>query len=561
MTGKTNSELPNSAPLTRGRVEGGKTELLAFTVVVTLGMAARLSLLHSGIWLDEAWVANSILAPTVRQMLYYDRWVQSSPPLFLLLDRVLVHLLGASELSLRALPWLAAAIALALFAWTLRRIFPFTLALIGTTLLVTNYWAFKYAQQVKQYSTDLLVACVFLCLLSRSLESEAGAGKFLGLLATGSIGVLLSFPAVFWFPAAALVPLRDSILALRQGGGERRARENLAKLILLLVLFSSSLAVTYFFFSVPNQLGSVQEYWRRADLGGGGLFAALFGGFPKNVCRMLFPQRTWSTPISYFLGLLAGAGLVRAMVHGAKREPQALRLLVVTLLPFLAAIAASVAHRYPLRDYPRFILWMLPSCILLILYCLEAVWTRLAGTLRTEWFHLLDRVVAPAGCLVLLCGGLFFLIRYPGRGEDVRSAVMYLKAHAAPADLVFVHGGTSEQFDLYAQLLHWSPGQQYLGKTGWPCCPRHHLQRVSSPRAASFEEDVHSFLDGARGKRVWVIMPAANPSEWSQGLRYQRIKLPGLLAAHACQEEEEKEFDNVALYTARCNSARNDPGR
>ncbi len=38
------------------------------------------------LWLDEAWVANSIHAPSLREMFYYPDWLQTNPPSFLLLS-------------------------------------------------------------------------------------------------------------------------------------------------------------------------------------------------------------------------------------------------------------------------------------------------------------------------------------------------------------------------------------------------------------------------------------------------------------------------------------------
>ena len=53
--------------------------LLGFTLILGLYGIER------SLWLDEAWVANSVHAPTLHGMFYYPNWLQTSPPLFLLL--------------------------------------------------------------------------------------------------------------------------------------------------------------------------------------------------------------------------------------------------------------------------------------------------------------------------------------------------------------------------------------------------------------------------------------------------------------------------------------------
>src|SRR5580658_7233610 len=60
------------------------------------------------LWLDEAWVANSVQAPSLSGMFYYPGWLQVNPPLFLLLVRGVVRLAGASNAAFRLIPLLLA---------------------------------------------------------------------------------------------------------------------------------------------------------------------------------------------------------------------------------------------------------------------------------------------------------------------------------------------------------------------------------------------------------------------------------------------------------------------
>jgi hypothetical protein len=62
--------------------------LLAFILVLGLYGIGR------SLWLDEAWVANSINAPALGGMFHYPNWLQTSPPLFLLLARGAVGMFG-----------------------------------------------------------------------------------------------------------------------------------------------------------------------------------------------------------------------------------------------------------------------------------------------------------------------------------------------------------------------------------------------------------------------------------------------------------------------------------
>ena len=72
---------------------------LIVAVVAMCGVAFRLLGLGRSIWLDEAWVANSVTAGSLAGMFRYDSWLQTSPPLFLLLVRMTVNSLGLARVN------------------------------------------------------------------------------------------------------------------------------------------------------------------------------------------------------------------------------------------------------------------------------------------------------------------------------------------------------------------------------------------------------------------------------------------------------------------------------
>jgi len=71
--------------------------LLAAAVLACYGITRSL-------WLDEAWVANSVLERTWSGLFYYPDWLQTSPPLFLAVERLTVWLLGLSNFAFRLYP-------------------------------------------------------------------------------------------------------------------------------------------------------------------------------------------------------------------------------------------------------------------------------------------------------------------------------------------------------------------------------------------------------------------------------------------------------------------------
>jgi hypothetical protein len=141
-----------------------------FYVLIALTIPARLVWMHLSLWLDEAWVANAVLQPSLKQMIYYPHWVQSTPVLFLFLERLGTALFGVNEIAVRIIPWVGSLAAAFVFGSVLRMLFPVPLSLSLLALFSTNYWAIKYAQQTKQYGTDLFVAAVLVWLICHLLS-------------------------------------------------------------------------------------------------------------------------------------------------------------------------------------------------------------------------------------------------------------------------------------------------------------------------------------------------------------------------------------------------------
>src|SRR5262245_1585196 len=62
---------------TRRIVTGRPLMFLVLGGLLLAGVITRVQFLDRSLWLDEAWVANSIRAPSLQQAIYYDDWLQT----------------------------------------------------------------------------------------------------------------------------------------------------------------------------------------------------------------------------------------------------------------------------------------------------------------------------------------------------------------------------------------------------------------------------------------------------------------------------------------------------
>src|SRR5215510_10092528 len=131
-------------------------------VVISEGMILRLHHFGRDLSIAESWVANSVLAHSLSGMFYYDGWLQTTPPLFLLLVRATVSLIGLSNSSLCAVPLAFSLLGLLLLAALARRMLHPPFALICLSLLALSPPAIAFSKQLKHYSADIAASTLLL---------------------------------------------------------------------------------------------------------------------------------------------------------------------------------------------------------------------------------------------------------------------------------------------------------------------------------------------------------------------------------------------------------------
>ncbi len=519
--------------------------------LVVACFATRLNLMTRSLYRDEAWVVNSVLSPSLQGMFFYEKWLQTSPPLFLLLVRGSVGLFGTSEIALRLVPWLAAALSVVLFARALMRLFPATLAMLGTSLYLTNYWALKYSQQVKQYSTDLLVSSLFFFLLVSHLTNGKRRSTFWALVFAGGFSVFLSYTAVFWFPACLLVvAFATSESAYPETAEFRTLGNRFADGATLFLVYAACFGVADKIFIRPNRSASLVQFWISDFIGSGGLFPSLFGFF-RNACDLMLPQLFhWSTILSYTCGGAILIALFRALAAQLKGDKPGKIVLVVTTLPVITAVVASYFREYPLLTKPRMIIWLLPICSLLLVYAIEPLWIWLTAKAGIRASAPLTAAVT--ALIGLVAVGLSFFVVERGRSnplDDFRSGVLYLSRRSGPNDRVFVYALGAEELNYYSQRLHWHPGSVFVGDTNLGCClPGAPPVLEDDRRRLGLEKDVHSFMQSAIGTTSWFLLQSGIHQE----LIVEHARSESRAAG--CRDVVTSKFESTALLGFDCAS-------
>jgi hypothetical protein len=535
--------------------------------IIAVGLILRLHHFGRDLSIAESWVANSVLANSLAGMFYYEDWLQTTPPLFLLLVRTTENLFGLSNNSLCAVPLAFSLLALWLLAALARRMLRPPFALICLSLLALSPPVIAFSKQLKQYSADVAMSALLLLVLWQYLH-ESSRRHYFWLLAAFAVALPLSYTAVVFVPLAICVLVFGGT-AERPGLGVRTVAFRCSGLVLLTAIICCCI---YFLFVRPNTSPRLQEFWTVGYPPQGGWAATLdfvAKHFLATVVYFSLPLQSalnealrpllLSLPgYLKFAAIVVALLLLAVLIRAARRERSILWAILFFFVPLLTLIALNWARLYPVSSR-RLTLFLVPCVAVVAAAVLQVVWQRLAGR-ASPWRPslLLYPLVAVATALPGLA------LQRAGWDQDesgdrgAESAVRYLRSEVDRAtDMIYVHATLDEPVRLYLTMLGWNDAPSRTGRTGWPCCKRFAETRPADP--AQERAYVTSELDNIIGKRpegrLWIVFWEAARRPW---LAWVKINEPATIVDHlqstGCQVEFERRFESIVVDSFRCNN-------
>src|SRR5579863_271497 len=95
-------------------------------------------------------------------MFVYPGWLQSNPPLFLLLSRMAIRLFGLSNASFRIVPLFFSLLAFAAILAAGRRLFTPSFAVLASALVAFHLSSLEFSRTLKPYTAELAVTAILI---------------------------------------------------------------------------------------------------------------------------------------------------------------------------------------------------------------------------------------------------------------------------------------------------------------------------------------------------------------------------------------------------------------
>ena len=415
--------------------------------IVGLGVLIRLRqyTVNRSLWLDEAMLSLNIINRSFLELLQPLDYVQAAPVAFLLGSKYLGMLWGYGEIVLRLLPFIFGLLALIIYfplAGNLARPQAFPLAL---SLLALSRYAIYYSAEVKQYSVDLALT-VLILLVTWTVFKGGYNGR--GCLLLGLIGI-----AAVWCSQAVIFTLAGAGSALfveawlsRKKMGNRP----LKRTAMIGLLWISSFLINYCIFVRPTIHQNFYAFWQ----------SSFFPFPPRSYVDLLWLPNVALSLINNPIGMVTPGLAIAAMVAGTiylwrsgKRF-----ILLISYLPFVALITATLLRFYPLSD--RLVLFLAPVFFLIIAEGGYQIFTYFRDNRILGFVFLFVLLLYPLG------SGFTRLIR-PELVQESRPVINYYLENRHEDESIYMNFSAQYAFKYYTreQPIDYQIWEEPVGKT------------------------------------------------------------------------------------------------
>ena len=534
---------------------------VALGLLIIATFVTRTHSMGQSLWADEAWVANAILEPSIAESIYYHSWLQTSPPLFLILNRLVIRVLGLSNETLRFFTVVIGTASVVPMIYIACRLLRPTFALVAIFFFVFSPELVRYTHELKQYSSDVFASLILLG-LGLGYINRPSRSLLYFWLATFFGLTFFSYQALIFIPGFFLIILVGFYKTACQINKKAATRKWLDPVAVVLCGLIAA-TVNYFIFIKPNKQAILDLFWTMGFFHGENVWGLLKFDTHEflRLASLIFLTDLQSKPyvlqILICSVLLVGLGTLyaRGLLYDEKLLNQALFL----SMPILSIYGLNVVKFYPLGTI-RLMLFLTPIIIILFVYGLESISYGLSTVISTAGQKDTFQNTVGVTSLILLIPLLWIHFGLKGASplfrsepvEDSERAVRYLSERVQPADVVYVHASMREQFKLYSRMMPPFSATIIWGNIGWPCCPRD----VSFDRLGEIDSmlppEMAKLEIPAKKSALWLLF-SDRSGYWSKFGRQGPGIFEHWLTSNGCLRAELVPLRGARIDKYRCN--------
>lgn len=467
-------------------------------LIVVVGVILRLQqyFVNRSLWVDEASLALNIINRTFGALTLPLDYDQGAPIGFLLIEKFIVLNLGDHDYILRLFPLLSGVLATYLIYHIANEHFG-KFGMIAALLFSISGSMVYYSSELKQYSSDVMIALLLTYLSLLCIRQESHARNIILLGLAGIFSIWVSHPSAFILPGIGLMLVVEKML--------KKTYSQIRWLFGIGIMWGGAFLMTYMLslrYLIDNKF--LQDYWHNN-------YAPLppweHLDWYKDVLISLLPHVSPSflpnVIQNFHQKYLIEGCLILILVGAVSLFLRNEKLAFLIISPFLMTFIASAMHRYPMSD--RFLFFWFPFLLLLMAEGLGQIYS-ICSKFNSKAALLVYGLVA----LIILWTpftSAFYNALYPPIGEDIKPVLAYVRDHMQKDDIIYVHNGSVTPFMYYAPFYGLNVSETFVAKKSW--------------NVKRFTIDVEDF----RGSnRIWFIFSHVISCDCNGGSREDRVQ-------------------------------------
>lgn len=292
------------------------------------------------LWNDECALAFNVIDSHILNWFLPLNYGQAAPPFFLVISGMFSKLIPHIELALRFFPLISSILSIFVFYDLSKHILNKKCSIfLALVLFCFNFRLIYYAQEFKQYSSDVLVFLSILASYFYLKIEESNAKSLLGIGIAYAASIWVSFTSMFAIFTIFMVLLGRNAKCYK-------------KLIILAIPVVLSFLCFYLTQHHLATSAFLHSYWKS------GFINKDFDNFIPIIINYFSYSFNSSIIFQFFL-----IGFILNLINIKKEKS------LITLVPIFLAITFSYFSIYPLES--RVALYLIPICILITIQILE----------------------------------------------------------------------------------------------------------------------------------------------------------------------------------------------
>ena len=414
-----------------GKARTGLFRTISWSVVF-IGILARLIvfLQNRNLIIDEANVARNLHERPFSALLEPLNYEQYAPPLFLFICKLNMMLYGAYEWALRLFPAICGLLSLPVMYYLLRKADVKKAAFYPLAILATGGIYLRHTTELKQYSSDVLVAMLLVLLALQLSPTRTKPVKLTAVwMLAGSVAILLSMPSVFILAGVGVYYFAAYVSA--------RDVKGIIVMTAIALTWLGVFALEYFLLLKPSINSSYLQNYHHQN------FLHLLPSDGEMLSYNINSLETFFSHLGGQWALSMGLHLLMLVIGFTKLYQSNRGLFLLLAVPFLTLLIAAGLHQFVM--VPRVVLFIYPILLIVIGVGLE------------HCFRLPYRkVVLPPLILILLVNMYNFnslsWLSEPVAFDHVPDNLQWAEARKVTGENVYIHDTGKPQWIYYTTI-------------------------------------------------------------------------------------------------------------